>query len=131
MERDKSWELISNIGIKIKKSWKILANAHKLKIKIQGLNAIPNFFFFSKNNNLYKTYISQEMLKKGFLASNIVFTCIDHNEKILIKYFDNMEKIFKKIKDCENEREDIQNILEVPPSLEGFRSNNLNTIKFK
>ena len=36
----------------------------------------------------------------------------------------NMDRIFKKIKDCENEREDIQNILNVPVSLEGFRSDN-------
>ena len=69
------------------------------------------------------------MIKKNFLASNIVFACINHNQNILNEYTSNMDRIFKKIKDCENEREDIHNILNVPVSLKGFRSDNFRNNK--
>ena len=129
MEKLKSWEIISKIGVDVKQIWKSLSKLHGIKIRVQGLNAIPNFYFHSENNNFYKTYISQEMIKKNFLASNIVFACINHNQNILKEYMNNMDKIFKKIKDCENEREDIHNILNVPVSLKGFRSDNFRNNK--
>ena len=42
------------------------------------------------------------MLKKGFLASNAVYSSIAHTKKIIDKYFKELDKIFKVIKDCEN-----------------------------
>ena len=52
------------------------------------------------------------MLKKNILATNLVFTCIDHNDEHLDNYFDHLEKIFKIIKDCENEILLIDDLLE-------------------
>ena len=66
MKKLKSWEIISKIGRKIKQNWSDLAKQNRLNIKIQGLDSLPNFYFESSNHNLYKTYISQEMLKKKY-----------------------------------------------------------------
>ena len=49
MEKLKSWEYISNLGIWLKEKWKKLAKKHKLKIEIQGMDAIPNFIFLPIN----------------------------------------------------------------------------------
>ena len=68
MEDIKSWKIISNIGIKIKKNWENISNTNNVKIDIKGINAIPNFSFRSKNNLLYKTIITQEMLKNKIFA---------------------------------------------------------------
>ena len=38
---------------------------YSLNVNIWGLNAIIGFNFLSKNNLKYKTYISQELLKKN------------------------------------------------------------------
>ena len=121
MEKIKSWELISKIGNKIKKNWEKLANLHDLKIEINGLSATPNFLFNSKIHYKYKTFISQEMLKKKIMASNLVFCSIAHEEKILNKYFDCLETIFSKIKKCEDQKEDINKILETDVCLTGIR----------
>tara|TARA_B100000787_G_scaffold98458_1_gene72615 strand:+ start:11622 stop:13652 length:2031 start_codon:yes stop_codon:yes gene_type:complete len=121
MEKIKSWELISKIGNKIKKNWEKLANLHDLKIDISGLSAMPNFLFNSKMHYKYKTFISQEMLKKKIMASNLVFCSIAHEEKILNKYFDCLETIFSKIKKCEDQKEDINKILETDVCLTGIR----------
>ena len=59
-----------------------------------------------------KTYITQEMLKRGILASNVVYTSITHDKSILQKYFSALNKIFKYIAMCENQNENIFNLLE-------------------
>ncbi len=121
MEKIKSWELISNIGKNIKKNWLKISKNNGLKIKVQGLDALPNFIFNSKNHNAYKSYISQEMVKKRILASNTVYTCISHGNKDLRNYFDILNNIFKNIKKCEDEKETISNLLNVDEGLIGIR----------
>ena len=122
MKEFKSWEVISNIGKKIKNNWKKIAKQNHVKINIFGLDAIPNFSFNSNNHNRYKTFISQEMIKKNILASNVVYASISHRNKILEKYFNVLNDIFYKISKCENDYENINNLLEVPESIIGIRN---------
>ena len=68
----------------------------------------------------YKTYISQEFLKENILASNSIYTCIDHTEIILEKYLNKLDKIFSTIAECENGR-DIKSILNTPIAHDTFR----------
>ena len=121
MEKIKSWKLISATGKKIKKNWLKISKNNGLKINVQGLDALPNFVFKSKNHNAYKSYISQEMVKKRILASNTVYTCISHDDKGLKNYYDILNNIFKNIKRCEDEREKISNLLDVDEGLIGIR----------
>ncbi len=119
MEKEKSWKKITNIGNLIIKGWKRLAKKHGLKIKINGIPALCSFVFVSEYNNEYKTFITQEMLKKGFLASNSVYASTAHNKKILKKYFKELNIIFKKIKNFES-GENVYNYLTVRPSTQNF-----------
>ena len=48
---------------KIKQSWEKIAKQNNIKIRINGLDAIPKFVF-EENNLLYKSFISSELLKK-------------------------------------------------------------------
>ena len=101
MEKLKSWEIISKIGIKIKKRWQDLAKKHKIEINTFGLDPIPSFSFKSSNDFYYQTYMTQEMLKKGYLSISSIFVCINHKEKIVSKYFKALDPIFKTIAECE------------------------------
>jgi glutamate-1-semialdehyde 2,1-aminomutase len=69
----------------------------------------------------YKTYITQEMLKKGYLAGNSIYVCIDHTQEVLDGYFSAIEPIFSVIKDCEDEKKDIMGLLEGPVVHGGFK----------
>ena len=122
MEKLKSWEIISTIGREISKNWSELSSFHGIKLNILGLPSIPSFTFQSDKHFHYKTYLTQEMLKKKFLASNLVFCSTAHHKKILNKYFDNLDIIFSKIKKCENQTEDINNLLETKICLSGIRN---------
>ena len=62
------------------------------------------------------------MIKKNILASNVVYASISHRNKILEKYFNVLNDIFYKISKCENDYENINNLLEVPESIMGIRN---------
>lgn len=125
MEKIKSWDLITNIGKNIKNNWKKIADDHKIKIKVRGLDAIPNFSFESSNHVAYKTYITQEMLKKNFLASNVVYCSVSHEDKILKRYLDLLERIFFKISQFEKNNIKYKNFLETGLSISGIREGNI------
>ena len=120
MERDKSWEVITKTGANISEQWNTLAKKYDLSINNFGIPALSGYTFNSVNAQAYKTIITQEMLKDGFLASNLVYSCINHSKKIVDDYFSLLDPIFEKIKECENGR-DINTILEGPISHNGFK----------
>jgi len=121
MENIKSWEIISNIGNKIKKNWELISNKNNVKIDIRGIDAIPNFSFKSKNSLFYKTLITQEMLKNNIFASNAVYCCILHDDKILKKYFNILDDVFFKIKKIESGKLSINNFLNSKVCITGLR----------
>ena len=66
MQKNKSQKKINLIGKYIKTKWEYLAKKYDLKIRILGLDAIPNFNFIDKFNQKAITYITQEMLKEKY-----------------------------------------------------------------
>lgn len=120
MERIKSWDTITSIGTGIGKRWKLLAERYGLKIAISGLPSMLGYAFEGNKNLKYKTLVTQEMLKQGFLASTAVYSCIAHTPEIVDRYFAALDPVFKLIRECEDGR-DIDSLLEVPVCHAGFR----------
>jgi len=96
MKKYKTWEKINTTGEYIKKEWLRLSNKYNLNLNIFGTSGIPQFTF-SKKNLIYKTYLTQEMLKKNILASNTIYVSISHTKPILKYYFLCLERVFKDI----------------------------------
>lgn len=120
MEREKSWEVITKNGEYLNRQWTKIAKENKLILEISGLPSISKFQIKSPNFQAYKTFISQEMLKRGYLASTSVYLSIFHNKKNLDKYLENLNDIFKIIKKCEDNEENIYNLLSNPISKKMF-----------
>ena len=78
MERERSWELVTAIGLRIRQQWQELADNYDLSITHTGLPALAAFSFASHNSLAYKTLLTQEMLKAGYLASTLAMhqSCI-------------------------------------------------------
>ncbi len=119
MKKIKSWKKICALGKKIKKFWRKLSIKYNLQLEISGLDSMPLFNFKDDLNLYYKTYITQELLKKKILATNSVYCCVDH-KIYLKKYFIEFEKIFKKISYIKK-NESILKYLEFPVSMPGFQ----------
>ena len=120
MEREKSWEKITNTGKAIGNRWQALAEKYELPIEISGLPALVNFNIPVDNWMKYKTFITQEMLKKGFLAANSVYVCTEHTHEIIDEYFEELDYVFSLVSECETGR-NVDDLLEGPVCHAGFK----------
>ncbi|MCR9242067.1 MAG: aminotransferase class III-fold pyridoxal phosphate-dependent enzyme [Rhodobiaceae bacterium] len=120
MAQLQSWDIITQAGHNIKARWQALADQHGLEIDLWGLPALSGFTLKSANALAYKTLVTQEMLGKGYLASNCVYACIDHTPDILDGYFEALDPVFGLIKECEEGR-DIETLLRGPVCHDGFK----------
>lgn len=120
MERIKSWETITFAGTEIRKGWQKLADRYQLNIEHWGLSALTGFTIKSPNVLAYKTLITQEMLRKGYLAGNSVYVCIEHTPEVQYHFFNALDPIFSLIKECEEGR-DVMSLLRGPVCHGGFK----------
>jgi len=121
MERVKSWEIITDMGNKMRNGWQKLADNYKLEISISGIPSLSTYSFNSPDALAYKTLIAQEMLKKGFLASTNFYASTAHNDDNLDLYFNALELVYQQISNCEKGKLKIADLLEGPVCHGGFK----------
>jgi glutamate-1-semialdehyde 2,1-aminomutase len=119
MDREKSWDQITQTGRKIGNHWKELAQKYNFPLEISGLPALIGFTIPVENWLKYKTLITQEMLKKGILATNTVYVSIEHTEDIVDVYIDYLDLALSIIGECETGR-NIDQLIEGPVCHSGF-----------
>ena len=121
MEKNKTWKIITDQGKKIKRMLNKLANKNKLNLKITGLDACPSYVLDLKNWQEYKTFITQELLKKKILGANTTYVSINHDNKIIKKYETALDGIFYKIRKIESSTSNIIDYLDGPICHSGFK----------
>ena len=121
MYKMSSWDIITDQGKKMQNQWKSMAETHNLSISVSGMPALSTYSFNSENAMEYKTFIAQEMLKKGFLASTNFYACTEHKDDQIVDYFDALDGVYKMISDCEKGQKNIQDLLEGPVCHSGFK----------
>ena len=66
--------------------------------------SIINFSIIGKyDSQVYKNFITQEMLKKYFLANTTIYVSIAHTKKIILNYLKKLDNIFYQINQKEND----------------------------
>ena len=120
MERERSWETVTAIGLKLRSAWQELADSYALKISHNGLLALTGFVFENPRHFEYKTLITQEMLKKGFLAATSCYTSLAHTPDVIENYLENLDGVFSLIAECEAGRS-VEDLLEGPVCHGGFK----------
>ena len=65
MEREHSWEVVTDIGEKVMRHWQRLANLHNVPIDIYGLPALAGFSFVSPNPWPIKLCLRKRCLRKA------------------------------------------------------------------
>jgi glutamate-1-semialdehyde 2,1-aminomutase len=120
MERERSWERITGTGVAIGERWLALARRHGLSLTLNGLPALVGFSLPPARMLEYKTLITQEMLKKGFLASTSIYACTEHTQPLIDQYFEALEPVFALIGECERGRA-VEPLLEGPVCHAGFK----------
>ena len=120
MEQTKSWEIITKMGQYITDQWQSIAKSTGIAIKTSGLPALTSFSIDSKFALEYKTLITQEMLKKSYLAGTSVYVATVHTKEIVDRFFAELEPVFALIKECEDGR-DVKSFLDGPTCSSGFK----------
>ncbi|WP_321001860.1 aminotransferase class III-fold pyridoxal phosphate-dependent enzyme [Butyricimonas paravirosa] len=93
MLRCKVQDHMIECGKTIQHGWKNLAIKHNLDIHVGSLYPLSHFDF--KDNSLvYKTLFTQEMLKRGFLATNSYYACYAHKDEHIVVYLKACDEVF-------------------------------------
>jgi len=120
MERERSWEQITEIGGDVRRRWQALADAEGVAIDHWGLPALCGFTIRSENALAYKTLITQEMLAKGYLAGTSFYASIVHTRDVVEGFFEHLAPVFRLIRECEDGR-DVASLLKGPIAHSGFK----------
>ena len=120
VEKEEPWEHAMAMGHYMRLIWQQVAENNNIEIKISGLPAISSFSINSNNALAYKTLITQESLKYGYLAGNLYYGCKAHKREIITSFADKLNDIFKLIDQCENGL-DVNTILQGSVCHSGFK----------
>lgn len=119
-ERDRVWERQIEVGRKVKRGWESAAEEYQLPLEISGIDPLAHFGFDVDEPLVYKTYVTQEMLKRGYLASNGLYSSTAHTDEIVDGYLDNIEEVFHQIADARSRGLELAELLEGPVCHSGF-----------
>lgn len=108
------------VGKRIQQKWKEISEETHVRIRIHGIYPLSHFEFCQEDRLAYKTFFTQEMLKKGFLAGTGIYVSLAHTDEILDKYFKSCKEVFHKIGKLEEEAGNIRQFLEGPVCHDGF-----------
>ena len=97
MERTQSWDIITDTGRKMQEIWHRVFGDSKLDFRVSGIPALSTFSLLGEQGNILKTWITQEMLKDGILASNIFYPSLAHETKHLAVYEDKLSEVLAKV----------------------------------
>ena len=100
LTKNKSWEHLNYLGNLIGDGWALSAEKHGLKLHVTDFKPLVTFKFeYGNRNHALYTLFVQEMLKRGFLASNSVYVSYAHKKKDVEEYLKNVDKVFRLIAD--------------------------------
>jgi glutamate-1-semialdehyde 2,1-aminomutase len=108
------------MGQYITEQWNSIAKSTGIVIRTSGLPALTSFSVDSKFALEYKTLITQEMLKKSYLAGTSVYVATVHTKEIVDRFLAELEPVFTLIRECEDGR-DVKTMLEGPTCTSGFK----------
>lgn len=121
LTENRVWEHLIKLGNQIGEGWQELAFKHGLKLHITDFKPLITFKFDydDKNSALYTLFI-QEMLKRGYLASNSIYISYAHSDEIVKKYLKDVDEVFEMIADA-IQKNNIDEKLETSIRDEGFK----------
>ena len=106
------------IASRVKNGWEELAAKYGLEMHIGGIVPLLHFSF-EKDNSVNKAYFIQEMLKRGFLASNAFYAMYAHSHEDIDKYLATCDEVFGMLAALIKEGKVAENLIGKPASV-GF-----------
>ena len=120
MQENNVPEHLEKMGKHIWEGWENLADKYGITITVQGPPELVVFSFNYDNAQEIRTLFTQEMLKRGILASSAVYVSFAHKEEHVKKYLETVDEVFKIIKKA-IETNTVLDLLDGPVAHTGFK----------
>ena len=120
MEQEESWARITATGHDYRARLSDMAASHDVPVAISGLPSLTTYSIPGEHTAAFKTLITQEMLKAGFLAPPAFYASLAHTDDLLDRTFAALDPIFARIAACLAGREKVEDLLEGPVCHTGF-----------
>lgn len=120
MEREESWARITATGNDYRVRLCDVAAARGVEVAIGGLPSLTTWSVPGDNVAGYKTLITQEMLKRGFLAPPAFYACLAHTPEMLDQTFAALDEVLGIVAECQAGRQSLEALLEGPVCHTGF-----------
>jgi len=111
---------IHAIGTKVQGMWRDLGSRHGLNVVPAGIPSIATYSIDGFDPIVVKTFVTQEMLKLGFIAGNALYSSIAHTDDVLDAYAESLDKVFGEIAKSSS-TEQLSLRLEAGPAQSGFQ----------
>ena len=90
-------EHLIRIGKIVQEGWKKIAAARSVKVHVGSIYPLSHFDFKEADPLVLKTLFTQEMLGKGFLATNSFYCSYSHTESQVQRYLEAADEVFATI----------------------------------
>lgn len=110
---------VSATGRLIKQQLLYSAQQSDLKIDVIGIDSVLILVFSGNDPLVTKTVFTQEMLKRGFLASNVIYVSLAHTNEIVEQYIAAASEVFQLIKQGDQDNT-LEQLLDGPVCHSGF-----------
>jgi glutamate-1-semialdehyde aminotransferase len=112
---------LERIGRKIQKGWLSICGKVGLNIEVGGIYPLSHFSFLYENALAYKTFFTQEMLKRGYLASTAFYVSLAHDDDIVDHYMETFHGVASIIASIIDRGGNIYEHLDGPVCQSGFQ----------
>ncbi len=120
-QKYKVWEKQDEYGVMVLEGWEEKAKKNGLNVKVEGIHPLVHFSILGKENTLvYKTFFVQEMLKRGYIASNAFYTSYAHSQELIKEYLENVDDVYRMIAEINRKDETVESYLEGSVCHSGF-----------
>lgn len=113
--------VLTAYGRMIQEGWEKAAYRYSVPFKADGIAPLPHMNFIHPQALALQTFFTQEMLKKGFLASGSSYTTYAYSPEIIGRYLEATDEVFSRIGALLKDGADIAKALEGPVKHAGFK----------
>ncbi len=119
--RDKKVQAkLAALGRQVRSIWKAAAKRHGLEVGFSGVDPLQFFSFAQPDAQVIKTIFVIEMLKRGFLASNLYYASLAHTQSDLKRYGRALNEVFAHIARAQKLGA-LKSLLKTPVAHTGFQ----------
>jgi glutamate-1-semialdehyde 2,1-aminomutase len=88
------------IGRRVQEGWRQAAERARLPVVVSGIPSLASFSFVDPDGPALTTLFIQEMLARGFLASDRFYSTVRHDDAVVSSYLSAVDDVFLRIADA-------------------------------